>query len=105
MADALQTFDFQAFLNGDCQNPGDHFGMRPAPSGLFVRAFMPLAKVVEVVKSATGEVVAELRMTHPEGIFEGLLPRLKKPSGRWPVAFRVASMQRSRSRRSVAASS
>ncbi|WP_306601241.1 1,4-alpha-glucan branching protein GlgB [Geothrix sp. 21YS21S-2] len=85
MAD--QGFDPQAFLNGDCSNPAYVFGLHPLPgSGLEARVFAPRATRVELVKEPAGEVVAELRMTHPEGIFETVLPRLRK----WfPYHFRV----------------
>ena len=86
-ATALPSFDFQAFLNGDCSDPAAVFGMRTLPGhGLEVRAFLPRATRVELLKCLGGEVVAELRMAHPEGIFEAVLPRHKKP---FPYRFRV----------------
>jgi 1,4-alpha-glucan branching enzyme len=80
------VFDAQAFLNGDCSDPASVFGLRPHPSGLLARGFAPRATRVELIKDATGDVVADLRMTHPEGLFEAVLPRLKK----WfPYHFRI----------------
>jgi 1,4-alpha-glucan branching enzyme len=85
-APQLSTFDFQAFLDGDCSDPGAAFGMRPLGSGLFVRAFLPRAARVELLKTGTGEAVADLRMTHPEGIFELALPEPAQP---FPYIFRI----------------
>ena len=84
---AEPNFDMQGFLNGDCSDPASVFGLRPlAGSGLLARVFAPRATRVELVKDATGEVAAELAMTHPEGLFEAVLPRLRK----WfPYHFRV----------------
>jgi 1,4-alpha-glucan branching enzyme len=80
------VFDAQAFLNGDCSDPASVFGLRPHPSGLLARVFAPRATRVELIKDATGAVVADLKMTHPEGLFEAVLPRLKK----WfPYHFRI----------------
>ena len=80
----LPSFDHQTFLNGDCSDAGDVFGMRAlssrgVTSGIFVRAFLPRASKVELLDSATGEALGELRMTHPEGVFELLLAELKTP--------------------------
>jgi 1,4-alpha-glucan branching enzyme len=80
------TFDAQAFLSGDCSDPGAVFGLRPLKKGLFVRAFLPRATRVELLDTRTGEAVLDLRMTHPEGLFEGVLPGPAKP---FPYAFRV----------------
>ena len=85
----LPNFDFQGFLNGDCGDPGSVFGMRPLASGgsgLGVRAFLPRAARVELLDAATGEAVALLRMTHPEGIFEAVLPGAGQA---FPYRFRV----------------
>jgi len=81
------TFAFQDFLNGDCAEPGAVFGMRALDgTGLLVRAFLPGATRVELLKGPAYEVTAELVMTHPEGLFEVTLPRLRKP---FPYRFRV----------------
>ena len=83
------SFDFQAFLNGDGTDPGRHFGLRtlePAGAGLFVRAFLPRATRVELLDAASGAVVAALKMTHPEGIFEAALPA---GTAWFPYRFRV----------------
>ena len=76
----LPSFDFHAFLIGDCADPGAVFGMRALAggAGLSVRAFLPRAAKVELVEAATGGTVATLRMTHPEGIFEAALPERKQ---------------------------
>ncbi|BDU76612.1 1,4-alpha-glucan branching protein GlgB [Mesoterricola sediminis] len=85
MTDPL--FDLEAFLNGDCASPSSVLGLRTLPDGgLFARTFAPRARRVELLRADTGEAVAELRMAHPEGIFEGVVPRLQ----RWfPYRFRV----------------
>jgi 1,4-alpha-glucan branching enzyme len=72
---ALFPFDVHSFLKGDCGDPGACFGMRLLPGkGLAVRAFLPQATRVELLDSGTGAVQATLKMTHPEGVFEALLP-------------------------------
>jgi len=80
-------FDVQGFLNGDCSDPASVFGLRPLPgSGLVARVFAPRATRVELIRETTGEAVAELALVHPEGLFETVLPRLRK----WfPYHFRV----------------
>ena len=72
--------DLQVFLAGDCSDPAALFGLFPdAGRGLLARAFLPRATKVELVDSATSAVLATMRMVHPEGIFEALLPGLKLP--------------------------
>jgi len=72
-------FDVKSFLAGDCSSPGPVFGMHPMKgSGLIARVFAPRATRVELVKESTGEVAAELKLVHPEGLFEAVLPRLRK---------------------------
>ena len=86
MPAASFLFDVQAFLKGDCGDPGACFGMRPLPGGLMVRAFLPRAAGVELIDSATGAAVAAMKMVHPEGVFEALLPDRDRP---FPYRFRV----------------
>ena len=87
MPDAASfPFDVQAFLKGDCGEPGGCFGMRALPGTLAVRAFLPRASRVELLDSRTGEVAAAMKMTHPEGVFEAWLPGLDQP---FPYRFRV----------------
>ena len=86
MSDPQVPFDFQAFLNGDCAEPAAVFGLRPLGRGAFVRAFLPGATLVELLRADTGQALAELRSTHPEGIFEAVLPGLQPP---FPYRFRV----------------
>ena len=85
-ADAAFPFDVQAFLKGDCSDPGACFGMRPLPGGVAVRAFLPRAERVELLRGDTGECVAAMKMVHPEGVFEALVPGLDQP---FPYRFRV----------------
>ncbi len=72
--------DIQAFLAGNCSDPAALFGLFPSPdAGLLARVFLPRATRVELIESATGKVLAPMRMVHPEGIFEALLPALELP--------------------------
>jgi 1,4-alpha-glucan branching enzyme len=86
---ALPSFDFEAFLRGDWVDPAAALGMHALEKGLRVRAFLPGATAVQLVRcgkgAKAGEVVAGLRMAHPEGIFEVDLP-LRRP---FPYRFRV----------------
>ncbi|HLO67472.1 MAG TPA: 1,4-alpha-glucan branching protein GlgB [Holophaga sp.] len=79
-------FDVQAFLSGDCSSPSSAFGLKPMEGGgLSVRTFMPRASRVELLK-VDGTAVADLRMAHPEGVFELILPG----AASWfPYRFRV----------------
>jgi 1,4-alpha-glucan branching enzyme len=81
MPDALPPrSDLQVFLAGDCSDPAALFGLfADAGRGLLARAFLPRAARVELVDSATSEVLATMRMVHPEGIFEALLPDMQLP--------------------------
>ena len=85
-ATASFPFDVQAFLRGDCGDPGACFGMRLLPEGLAVRAFLPRATGVELIDSVTGAAVATMKMVHPEGVYETLLPDRDQP---FPYRFRV----------------
>lgn len=88
-APALNS-DMKAFLAGDCSDPAALFGWFPDPpdpgaaQGARVRAFLPRAARVELVASATGEVLGPMRMVHPEGIFECHVDRAF-----FPYQFRV----------------
>ena len=88
-APALNS-DLKAFLAGDCSDPAALFGWFPDPpaagaaQGARVRAFLPRAARVELVASATGEVLGPMRMIHPEGIFE-----LHVDRAFFPYHFRV----------------
>jgi len=86
MPNAPLTSDLQAFLAGDCSDPAAIFGLLPRPAGgLLARVFLPRAARAELLDGVTGEVVAGMRMAHPEGIFEAELDR-----GAWfPYRFRV----------------
>jgi 1,4-alpha-glucan branching enzyme len=53
---------------------GDPFrllGPRDGPSGRIIRAFLPGAKAVEVLRRSDGGVIAELREGQSPGVFEG----------------------------------
>jgi 1,4-alpha-glucan branching enzyme len=80
-------FDVQAFLQGDCGEPGACFGLLVRPGhGALVRTFQPRAAKVELLAGPDWAVAATLRMVHPEGLFEARLP----DCGAWfPYRFRV----------------
>src|SRR5580704_2973873 len=61
---------------------GDPFavlGMHKSGSGLQVRAFLPEAEAMSVVDSANGEVVADARRVHPDGMFVAAIARRPEP--------------------------
>lgn len=83
----FHSFDAGAFLRGDCLDAGPWFGMHLIPGeGLRLRTFLPRATRVELLDGTKKSVLLDLTMTHPEGIFEGHLPRRRKT---FPYRFRV----------------
>jgi 1,4-alpha-glucan branching enzyme len=53
-------------------------GMHPAGEGLIVRAFVPSARDVRVVRADSGRVAATLARMQPDGLFEGTI-RVRTP--------------------------
>jgi len=68
-------------------DPFSVLGMHRTPDGLVVRAFLPYASSVSVVKSSKDAVVAELQRVDASGFFSGSVPGRK----RFPYRLRVSA--------------
>ena len=68
-------------------DPFSVLGMHRTPDGLVVRAFLPYASSVSVVKSSKDAVVAELQRVDASGFFSGSVPGRK----RFPYRLRVTA--------------
>ena len=68
-------------------DPFSVLGMHRTPDGLVVRAFLPYASSVSVVKSSKDVVVAELQRVDASGFFSGSVPGRK----RFPYRLRVTA--------------
>ena len=78
--------DLTQLWSGQLGDPGGFLGLhREDPGGLVVRAFLPGATAVALV-SLAGDLRLPLAQVHPEGLFEGRLPRRKRV---FPYRFRV----------------
>jgi len=60
-------------------NPFGFLGMHKAGGGLYVRAFLPDAKAMAVIDSASGTVVANGQRIHPAGLFVASMPGHRNP--------------------------
>ncbi len=79
-----------AILNTDHADPFSFLGMHESePKGtLIVRTFLPDIDGVKVVDAGSGEVVAELKKAHDEGLFIGAIPGRKQP---FPYRLRITT--------------
>ena len=57
---------------------------RKGKGALVVRTFQPGARRVHVTRAAAREIVSELKLVHPEGVFEG---EIELPGG--PFSYRL----------------
>ncbi len=72
-------------VSGRHGDPFSFLGMhRNSKGGLVVRTFQPGARRVRVTRAATSEIVSELKLVHPEGVFEG---EIESSGG--PFAYRL----------------
>jgi 1,4-alpha-glucan branching enzyme len=90
MADLRLTYPWQlddesarALAQGTHDNPFAVLGPRDAPHGRIIRAFLPGAKKVEVLRRSDGAVLAPLELTHASGLFENFVGE------RAPYLFRI----------------
>jgi 1,4-alpha-glucan branching enzyme len=74
----LGPSDAAALVGGSHADPFGVLGMHRAGGALAVRAFRPDAARVQVL-DRSGRAVAELARVHPGGLFEGPIPRRKRP--------------------------
>jgi len=78
-----------AIINADHYDPFSYLGMHEeGRSGLWVRAFMPNAKSIEVIQAKTNKVVALMDCVDAQGLFSVQLKRRKKA---FPYRLRVTT--------------
>jgi 1,4-alpha-glucan branching enzyme len=75
----------RAIVDASSGDPFAILGMHGDGGEIVVRAFSPHASRVDVVDAATGDIVAPLRRTHPDGFFEGPTGRTE----RFPYRLRL----------------
>ena len=69
-----------ALIGGQHADPFAVLGMHAASDGrLWVRALLPGANSVVVQDARSGAVLLELQRRHPDGFFEAVVPRRRKP--------------------------
>ena len=69
-----------ALIGGQHADPFAVLGMHAASDGrLWVRALLPGANSVVVQDARSGAAVLELQRGHPDGFFEAVVPRRRKP--------------------------
>ena len=74
----LSSADIVALAGASHADPFAVLGMHETDDGLSLRAVMPHAQRVEVIERATGRALATLALVHPDGVFDGKVPRRKK---------------------------
>jgi 1,4-alpha-glucan branching enzyme len=80
MAIDPRNLNLDAFFRGDLTSPVDWLGMHALPEGgILVRAFVPWAERIELLRHESSDVAAELHKVHPEGLFEVLMPAPAAP--------------------------
>ncbi|HYH17869.1 MAG TPA: 1,4-alpha-glucan branching enzyme, partial [Azospirillum sp.] len=94
-ANALQGA-IEAIVRADHGDPFSVLGMHQDGAGapVEVRAFLPGAKRVWVIDSATGEPASEMDLLHPEGFFAALLPdRTQRFRYRLRIEYPLATVE------------
>jgi 1,4-alpha-glucan branching enzyme len=71
--------DIEAIVTATHDDPFSFLGMHRIPAGTCVRAFLPAAQEMMVVASASGEIVAEGRRIHRDGLFVATLSDRSEP--------------------------
>ena len=72
----LSRKDIGALIYGDHPDPFSVLGLHEDVRGvLHVCAFLPGAREVAVIESASGKALADLALIHPDGVFAGTIPR------------------------------
>jgi 1,4-alpha-glucan branching enzyme len=74
-------------VSGRHGDPFSFLGMhRNSKGALVVRTFQPGARRAHVTRAATYEIVSELKLVHPEGLFEG---EIDSPGGPFPYRLLI----------------
>ncbi len=75
----ISDADAQALANACHPDPFAVLGLHADTVGkLWVRAILPGARQVQVTDAKSGKAVATLMLRHPDGVFEGALPRRRQ---------------------------
>ena len=82
----LTPADIAALADAAHPDPFAVLGMHRSAGGIRVRAVLPRAQRVEVIETSTGRALAALAQVHPDGVFDGAVPRRKNP---FPYRLRV----------------
>ena len=84
----------RAILEARHGDPFGYLGMHQAGGRVYVRAFLPWARRVFVLRRDSGVVAGELPSAHPDGLFSGAIAgpprfpyRLRAETDRGPVEF------------------
>ena len=86
----LEARDAADLLTARHADPFAVLGLHADADGrLWLRALLPGAEQVSVIEAASGKTLCTLPLRHPEGLFEGAIPRRRKPFAyrlriRWP---------------------
>ncbi|HEY1394137.1 MAG TPA: 1,4-alpha-glucan branching enzyme, partial [Methylibium sp.] len=79
MTGAISEADVEALLGARHADPFGVLGLHAAEDGrLWLRALLPGARAVWAVDAPSGQRLAPLAVRHPDGLFEGLIPRRRK---------------------------
>ena len=75
----LSDAEVRALVGAHHSDPFAVLGMHADAAGaLWIRVLLPGAAAVAVHDAGTGRRVAEIGLRHPEGLFEGVMPRRRK---------------------------
>jgi 1,4-alpha-glucan branching enzyme len=71
--------EIEAIVAARHGDPFAFLGMHKTAAGICVRAFLPAASAMAVVDSASGEIAAEGRSLHRDGLFAATMPDRREP--------------------------
>jgi 1,4-alpha-glucan branching enzyme len=71
--------EIEAIVAARHDDPFAFLGMHRTAAGMCVRAFLPAASAMAVVDSARGEIAAEGRLLHRDGLFVAMVPDRGEP--------------------------
>ncbi|MBL0122307.1 MAG: 1,4-alpha-glucan branching protein GlgB [Betaproteobacteria bacterium] len=75
----LSDVEVSALVGAHHSDPFAVLGMHADGSGaLWIRALLPGAATVAIQDTATGRRIAAIGLRHPDGLFEGIIPRRRK---------------------------
>ena len=78
-ASMLSPAEIGALAAASHLDPFAVLGMHAHAGRVSVRAMLPGAQAVQVIEVASGRMLATLDQVHPDGVFDGVVPRRKSP--------------------------